>query len=192
MPSDKLETLAFADAARWEAWLAKHHARSPGIWLRIYKKPSGIASVTYAEALDAALAYGWIDGQKQRHDEASWLQRFTRRGARSAWSKLNTQRIERLIKAGKMHPAGLTVVKAAQGDGRWKVAYASPANAKPPQDFLARLNQNQQAKAFYKTLNKSNTYSIIYRLHSAKRPETRERRMHAILEMLQRGEKFHP
>lgn len=166
--------------------------RQRGIWLRIFKKDSGKTSITYAQALDQALCFGWIDGQKQAHDENSWLQKFTPRRAKSGWSKLNTQHVERLIKAGQMTQTGLEVVEAAKADGRWQAAYESSRNAAPPEDFLELLGKNEKANAFFASLNKANVYAIVYRLQTAKKPETRNRRMKIILEMLARGEKFHP
>ena len=162
------------------------------MWLRIAKKNAQASSVSYAEALDEALCYGWIDGQKQAHDHSSWLQWFGPRKARSGWSKNNTKHAQRLIKAGKMRAAGLKEIEAAKRDGRWKQAYASSAAAKPPRDFLQALAKNAKAKSFFETLEKRNKYAIIYRLQTAKKPETRAKRMQTILEMLDRGEKFHP
>jgi uncharacterized protein YdeI (YjbR/CyaY-like superfamily) len=186
-----METLAFKSSSDFRAWLTAHHLTCDGIWLRIYKKDSGQATVTYAEALDHALCFGWIDGQKNRYDELSFLQRFTPRRPRSGWSKLNTQHVDRLVKNGMMTPAGLKAVEAAKADGRWEAAYASPRNAEPPADFLKALNRDQQAKAFYATLSRANIFAIVYRLQTAKKTETRERRMQNILAMLSRGEKFH-
>jgi len=181
----------FKTQALWEKWLAKNHARSTGIWLRIYKKDSGVKTVTYAEALDEALCYGWIDGQKNSYDERSFVQRFTPRRARSIWSKINVGHVERLIKAGKMREAGQAQIDAAKADGRWQQAYDSHSSMTMPEDFLKELKKNKKAKAFFDTLNKTNLYSIAWRLQTAKRPETREKRMKAILEMLEKGEKFH-
>lgn len=189
-PSDE-PVLAFASPREWQAWLARQHAGSTGVWLRIYKKASGTASVTYAEALDVALCFGWIDSQKRPKDALSWLQRFGPRRARSGWSRINTRHAERLVKAGKMKPAGLREVEAAKADGRWQRAYDSPGAAAVPADFLAALSRNKKAKAFFEGLNKANTYAIAYRLQTAKRPETREKRMRDILAMLARGEEFH-
>ena len=182
----------FGSAADFREWLERNHAGSDGIWLRIFKKASDEKSLTYAEALDQALCYGWIDGQKKPFDGQSWLQRFTRRRATSAWSKTNTQHALRLIKAGAMTPAGLKAVEAAKADGRWKAAYASPRNARPPDDFLKELDKDKKARAFFETLNKANVFSIVYRLQTAKRPETREKRMKIILAMMAQGKKFHP
>lgn len=187
-----MQTLRFKSSADFRRWLEKNHARSDGIWLRLFKKDSGKKSLTRVEALDQALCYGWIDGQGKPFDELSWLQKFTPRHSRSGWSKINTQHVERLIKAGAMTPAGLEAVEAAKADGRWKAAYASPRNANPPEDFLRELAKNKKAKAFFATLNKTNVYSIVYRLQTAKKPETREKRMKMILAMMDQGQKFHP
>jgi len=186
-----MKTLAFKLAAEFRAWLANNHHEPAGIWLRIFKKDSGQKTVTYAEALDQALCFGWIDGQKKTFDEHSWIQRFTPRRARSGWSKINTQHVERLTIAGLMMPAGVKAVEAAKADGRWQAAYDSGRNAAPPEDFLAALGNNKKAKTFFETLNRANVYAIVYRLQTAKKPETRARRMENILAMLSRGEKFH-
>jgi uncharacterized protein YdeI (YjbR/CyaY-like superfamily) len=187
-----LKILRFKSALEFRSWLQKNHADSGGIWLRIFKRDSGEKSITYAEALDQALCYGWIDGQKQAHDARSWLQKFTLRRGKSGWSKLNTQHVERLIKAGQMAPAGLEAVETAKADGRWRAAYDSPRNAAPPEDFLKALGKDKKAKSFFETLNRANVYSIVYRLQTAKKPETRKKRIKMILAMLGRGEKFHP
>ena len=183
--------ISFTSSGDFRTWLATNHGKEGGIWLRIYKKDSSVATVTYAEALDQALCFGWIDGQKKPYDKRSWLQRFTPRRPRSGWSKNNTRHAERLIKSGDMTPAGLKEVTAAKADGRWKAAYDSFAKAAVLDDFLNQLAKNKKAKAFFKTLNKTNLYSIAYRLQTAKRPETREKRAREIIGMLARGEKFH-
>jgi uncharacterized protein YdeI (YjbR/CyaY-like superfamily) len=184
-------TLAFASPKAWEAWLARNHAKSTGIWLRIFKKGSGQRSVTYAEALDGALCYGWIDSQKRPGDDASWLQRFGPRRPRGGWSRINTRHVERLIAAGRMKAAGLEEVEAARQDGRWQRAYDSPSAATVPADFLKELAKDRKAQAFFEGLSRANVYAIAYRLQTAKKPETREKRMRAILAMLARGESFH-
>jgi uncharacterized protein YdeI (YjbR/CyaY-like superfamily) len=188
----RLQTVSFKSPAEFRSWLAKNHAQSDGIWMRIYKKGASELPVTYAQALDQALCYGWIDGQKQKFDQDSWLQRFTPRRPRSGWSKINTQHAERLMKFGEMTPAGLKAIEAAKLDGRWKAAYDSPRNAVPPDDFLRELNKNRKAKAFFETLNNSNTYAIVYRLQTAKKPETRTKRIQQFVAMLARNEKLHP
>lgn len=191
MAESRMKTFVFASSHDFRAWLAENHGRSDGMYLRIYKKDSGIPTVTYAEALDQALCFGWIDGQKQPCDEQSWLQKFTPRRPKSRWSKRNTEHAERLIKSGEMTPAGLREVEAAKADGRWNAAYDSFAAATVPDDFLKELARNKKAKALFETLNNTNVYSIAYRLQTAKKPETRAKRIHAIIEMLNRGEKFH-
>ena len=181
----------FTSSLDFRTWLAKNHSHSDGIWLRIYKKDTGVTSVTYSEAVDQAICFGWIDGQRKPNDKQSWLQKFTPRRPKSSWSKNNTQHAERLIKSGEIAPAGLKEVKAAKTDGRWKAAYDSFGNAAVPHDFLKELARNKKANAFFATLNRTNLYSITYRLQTAKKPETRERRIQAIIEKLARGEKFH-
>ena len=186
-----MKTLTFKSAAKFRSWLEKNHAVSEGIWLRIFKKDAGEQTVTYAEALDQSLCFGWIDGQKQARDASSWLQKFTPRRAKSGWSKMNIQHVERLIKTRQMTRAGLEAIEVAKADGRWQAAYDSPRNAVVPEDFLKSLDKDKKGKAFFQTLNKANIYSIVYRLQTAKKPETREKRKKLILEMLARGEKFH-
>lgn len=184
--------LAFESARQWESWLAKNHTASEDVWLRIYKKASGRPSLTYAEALDGALCYGWIDSQKKAGDGESWLQRFGPRRARSGWSRINTEHAERLIKAGRMKASGRREIEAAQKDGRWQRAYDSPGRAAIPADFLKALSRNKAARSFFETLNRANVYAIAYRLQTAKKAETRERRLRSIVAMLARGERFHP
>jgi len=182
---------SFRSSQELRAWLAKEHTRAAGLLLRIYKKESGVVSVTYAEALDQALCFGWIDGQKLPFDANSWVQKFTPRRSRSAWSKRNITHVDRLIRAGEMMPAGLKEVEAAKADGRWAAAYDSPANATVPPEFVKELARNPRAKQFFSTLNRANLYAIAYRLQTAKRPETKVKRIKLIIEMLARGEKFH-
>lgn len=188
---DTLPTIAFETAALFETWLAEHHNKSHGIWLKLFKKNSGIQSVTYAEALDAALCYGWIDGQKLAFDEQAWLQKFCPRRPKSIWSKINTGHVERLIREGRMQTAGLEAVAKARADGRWEKAYDSPGKAGIPEDFLEALSKNQAAEIFFKGLNKTNLYAIAFRLQTAKKEETRIKRMQNIIEMLAKGETFH-
>ena len=182
---------SFRSSKALRAWLAREHARAPGLLLRIYRKGSGVPSVTYAEALDQALCFGWIDGQKLPFDANSWVQKFTPRRVHSRWSKINVAHADRLIQAGQMTPAGLKEVETARGDGRWAAAYDSSTNATMPPEFIRELARNAKAKQFYATLDKTNRYSIAYRLQTAKRPETRIKRMKLIIDMLARGEKFH-
>jgi len=162
-----------------------------GLLLRIYKRDSGVVSISYAEALDQALCFGWIDGQKLPCDDKSWLQKFTPRRARSGWSRRNTEHVERLIQSGQMNPAGMREVLAAKGDGRWASAYDSPAKVSMPKEFLIELARNAQAKKFFSTLSKANLYAIAYRLQTAKKPETKSKRVRLIIDMLARGESFH-
>jgi uncharacterized protein YdeI (YjbR/CyaY-like superfamily) len=185
------EIIHFRSSSGFRKWLASNHRQSDGIWLRIFKNDSGEPTVTYADALDEALCFGWIDGQKQRHDDSSWRQRFTPRRPKSSWSKINTQHAQRLIRAGRMEAAGLAQIDAAKKDGRWTAAYDSPSKATFPEDFLAALSRNKKAEAFFESLNKANRYAIAYRLQTAKKPETKQRRMEMILAMLARGEAFH-
>src|SRR5258707_14910191 len=186
-----MKIISFTSSRDLRAWLAKNHSQSDGIWLRIYKKKSGEPTVTYAEALDQALCYGWIDGQKKPYDGQSWLQRFTPRRSKSPWSKKNTEHAQRLIASGEMAPTGMKEVEAAKADGRWSAAYEAFGKATVPEDFLQELARHKKAHAFFQTLNKTNLYSIVYRLQTAKKAETRERRLRAIIERLSRGEKFH-
>ena len=186
-----MKTLSFKSSRAFRAWLARNHARTEGILLRIYKKDSGVATVTYSQALDQALCFGWIDGQKLPGDDRSWLQKFTPRRSGSGWSKRNTGHAQRLIDSGEMTAAGLREINAAQADGRWKAAYDAFGGAAVPDDFLKELGRNRKAHAFFKTLNKTNLYSIVYRLQTAKKPETREKRKQEIIAMLARSEKFH-
>jgi uncharacterized protein YdeI (YjbR/CyaY-like superfamily) len=185
-----LPILEFKTAKTFETWLKKNHGTN-GLWLKIFKKNSGKKTVSYAEALDVALCYGWIDGQKQAHDEHAWLQKFSPRGTKSIWSKINIGHVERLIKEGRMRPAGLKAIEQAKADGRWEKAYDSPSKMTIPEDFLKELSKNKKAHAFFLSLNKTNLFSIGFRLQTAKKQETREKRMKAIIEMLAKGEKFH-
>ncbi len=187
-----MDTKAFKSAQDFRAWLEKNHAQAEGIWLRIYKKSSTEPSISYPEALVQALCFGWIDGQKKTYDHQSWVQKFTPRRPKGGWSKINTRHAERLIKSGEMSLAGLKEIKTAKADGRWSAAYDSFGNATVPEDFLKELAKDKKAAAFFRSLDKTNTYSITYRLQTARKPETRERRMKQILTMLAEGRKFHP
>ena len=191
MPAAEKPIIPFASAAAFRRWLKTNHAAHPGIWMKLAKKATGIASITYAEALDDALCYGWIDGQAKKFDEKHWLQKFTRRGPRSVWSRVNIGNVARLTAAGRMQPAGQAAVDAAKADGRWEQAYDSSASAEIPADFLAAVEKDAKAKAFLATLNKANRYAIYYRLTTAKKPETRARRFEQLLAMLKRAEKLH-
>ena len=188
---DNLPILFFETDMEWKKWLDKNHGSSKGVWLQIYKKDSNISSIDRAGSLDVALCYGWIDGQANSYDEESYLQRYSPRRPRSLWSKKNIDNVTRLIAQGKMKPAGMKEIEAAKADGRWEAAYDSPKNMQIPADFLKLLSKNPKAKKFYQTLNKTNLFSIGWRLQTARKPETREKRMKAIIEMLAKGEKFH-
>jgi uncharacterized protein YdeI (YjbR/CyaY-like superfamily) len=159
-----LPVILFEQPKDWAEWLDKHHGNAAGLWLRLAKKASGIQSITYQEALEVALCYGWIDGQKNSYDESSWLQKFTPRGAKSIWSKINREKAEKLIEDGQMKPAGLKAVEAAKQDGRWEAAYDSFSRATVPDDFQAELAKNPEAKAFFETLNRQNRYAILFRI----------------------------
>ena len=181
----------FASQAEWRAWLDANHAAERGVWLIFGKKKSGVETVNYAEALDVALCYGWIDGQSKSVDERTYLQKFTPRGKRSVWSKRNREHIERLIASGEMRPAGLAAVEAAKADGRWDRAYDSPANAEVPDDLMAALKKSAKARRFFDTLDGQNRYAILHRIQTAVRAETRARRIAHFVEMMERGEKIH-
>jgi uncharacterized protein YdeI (YjbR/CyaY-like superfamily) len=184
----ELPILPFASALLWEQWLFEHHSQLDGVWIKMAKKASGTASVTHDEALDVALCYGWIDGQRNTYDSRFFLQKFTPRRPKSLWSKRNIAKVAELTSEGRMQPAGLAEVEAAKQDGRWEAAYASPKQMVVPEDFLKALENNKPAQAFFRTLSKSNVYAIAWRLETAKQPETRQRRFDALLAMLERGE----
>jgi uncharacterized protein YdeI (YjbR/CyaY-like superfamily) len=190
--ADPLPVVAFDSTDSWEEWLAARHASEPGVWVRIAKAGSAMTSVSYSDALDIALCYGWIDGQKGALDERYWRQRFTPRTPRSRWSKINRERAEALIAAGRMRPAGQREVAAAQADGRWAAAYEGQKTATVPADLRAALDANPAADAFFATLNSINRYAILYRVQDAKRPATRAARIEKFVAMLERGEKIHP
>jgi len=175
----------------WEKWLSSHHDKPPGIWLKFAKKDSGVISTNHSGSLEVALCYGWIDSQSRSLDKNYYLQKFTPRKSRSIWSKINTEHIERLLKEGRMQPAGMLQVEAAKKDGRWDVAYDSPKNMTVPDEFLELLSTNKKAETFFKTLNKTNTLAIAFRIRTAKKEETRVSRMQVILLMLEKGEKFY-
>jgi uncharacterized protein YdeI (YjbR/CyaY-like superfamily) len=181
----------FRNARAFETWLRKHHARSDGLWLKIAKRGAAEPSVTYAEAVEIALCWGWIDGQKKGLDHAHFLQRFTPRRARSIWSKTNVEKVATLIAAGRMQPPGLAQVEAAKADGRWARAYDGPRTAEVPADLLAALRAAPKAAAFFATLNATNRYAVLWRIQTAVKPETRARRIARLVEMLGRGEAIH-
>ena len=184
--------VGFATTDAWSAWLCSHHASSKGVWLKIAKKGGPSTSITYAEALEEALAWGWIDGQKGKLDDTWWLQRFTPRGARSIWSKVNRQKALGLVEAGRMQPPGLAEVERAKRDGRWDAAYESQSRASVPPDLAKALAANPRAARFFETLESHNRYAVLFRVHTAKKPETRAMRIEKFVAMLARHEKLHP
>jgi len=188
----ELEELLVPDAAGWRAWLDRHHAGHPGVWLVLHKKGGRTTSLTYAEALDEALCFGWIDGQIGRRDDDSYRQRFTPRRPRSVWSARNVEHVARLIESGRMRPGGLAAVDAAKADGRWQAAYPGQAEAQIPPDLGQALAANPAAAAAFEQLDSANRYAIVYRLNAVKRPETRERKLAEYVDMLVRGETIHP
>jgi uncharacterized protein YdeI (YjbR/CyaY-like superfamily) len=188
----ELPIMPFASREAWEAWLAEEHAASDGLWLKIAKKGSGIESVTFAEALDVALCYGWIDSQRAGYDERFFLQRFTPRKPRSKWSQVNREKVAKLIEAGRMKPAGLREVERAKADGRWDAAYEPQSAARVPDDLSLELERNEGAREFFETLNSTNRYAILHRIQDAKKPETRARRIAKYVAMLAEGKKLYP
>ena len=188
----ELSVKVFKSQKAWKAWLDKNHAKSEGVWLQIAKKAGKAKTVTYAEAVEAALCYGWIDGQGKGLDESAWLQRFTPRGPRSIWSKINRQRAEELIASGRMQPSGLAAIERAKQNGQWDSAYDSHRTAVVPGDWQAALNANAKAKAFFATLDSANRYAILFRLQTAKKAETRARRIAQFVHMLENHEKIYP
>jgi uncharacterized protein YdeI (YjbR/CyaY-like superfamily) len=186
--STELLILPFESKKKFAEWLAKNHDKSAGLWLKIAKKAAGISTVTYLEALDVALCYGWIDGQKGSFDEQYFLQKFTPRRPKSIWSKINVEKVAGLIASGEMKPAGLKAVEAAKQDGRWAAAYSSQKNIVVPADFQSALGKNKKAKAFFETLTSAKRYSFLFRIETAKKVETREKRIRQFVEMLERGE----
>ncbi len=189
--SDDLPIELFPDAASFAAWLREHHASSPGAWLQLAKKTGALRSLSYVEAVEVGLCWGWIDGQKQTHDATSWLQRFTRRGRKSLWSAINRDRALALIADGRMQAPGLVEVERAQADGRWQAAYAPASRAEPPEDFKAALAADPQAAAGFAALDAANRYAMLFRLQNAKKPETRARNLTKFIAMLRSGEKLH-
>jgi uncharacterized protein YdeI (YjbR/CyaY-like superfamily) len=183
---------SFASQETWERWLDRNHGNEEGVWLKVAKKSSGTRTVTVPEALEIALCYGWIDGQRKALDEDYFLQRFTPRRVRSRWSKINRDSATALIERGRMRPAGLAEVERAKADGRWAAAYDSPSKIQPTPELLAALEASPKAKALFEELDSQNRYAILYRVHDAKRPETRTRRIEKFVEMLSRGETPYP
>jgi uncharacterized protein YdeI (YjbR/CyaY-like superfamily) len=188
----ELPVLPFPTSRAWAAWLTRNHATAAGVWIEFAKKASGIRSIYYPEALEIALCFGWIDGQSKRVDDAWFVQRFTPRGSRSLWSKINCDKATALIAAGKMKPAGLAEVERARKDGRWAQAYDSPSRASVPDDLAAAMAGNARASAFFATLDATNRYAILHRVQTAKKPETRARRIADFVKMLSRREKLYP
>jgi uncharacterized protein YdeI (YjbR/CyaY-like superfamily) len=181
----------FASAKTWERWLARHHATAPGLWLKIAKKGSGVVTVDITDAIEVALCYGWIDGLRHGHDATYFRQRFTPRKPRSKWSQINRDRVEALIAAGRMRPAGQAQVDAAKADGRWDAAYAGSRTIEVPDDLMKALRRNAEARRAFAALDSANRYAILFRIHDAKRPETRARRIEQFVTMLEEGRTIH-
>ena len=190
-PDDK-PILDFRKKSDWTKWLEKNHDRSSGVWLRMAKKDSGLTSISRSDALDGALCYGWIDGQARSEGDATWLQKYTPRTKRSMWSKINREKVKVLIESGDMRPAGQAEIERAKNDGRWDAAYDSSKTIVVPDDLNAEFAKNKKAKAFFETLDSRNRYAVLFRIHNAKKAETREKRIKQFVEMLTRGEKIYP
>ncbi len=191
-PPADLPVLLFDGPDAWAAWLDAHHASAPGVWLRLAKQGGGLRSLSYAEAVDAALCYGWIDSQKRRYDEASWVQKFSPRGAKSIWSKINRAKVDALVAAGRMRAAGLRAVEQAKADGRWDAAYDSPRNAAVPDDLRAALDGTPGAAAAFAALDGANRYAVLFRVHGAKTPAARAAKIAALVAMLASGGTIYP
>ncbi|MBT2301584.1 YdeI/OmpD-associated family protein [Variovorax paradoxus] len=191
MTASEEASLFFETAAQWKRWLATHHATSAGVWLHLAKKDSSERSVSYAEAVEEALCQGWIDGRKKADDDSFWLQRFTPRSARSVWSKINRDKAIKLVKEKRMLPAGKAEIDRAKKDGRWEAAYDGARTSAIPLDLKAALDADRRAAAFFETLDAANRYAILWRLQTAKKAETRERRLVQFVAMLARHEKIH-
>ena len=189
--ADELPILLFATPAELESWLERNHDSAAGVWLKIAKKGAAEPSVTYAEAVELGLCFGWIDSQKRSFDERHFLQRFTPRRPRGRWSRINREKAEGLIAAGRIRPAGMAEVEAARADGRWEAAYEGQRSAEVPDDLRRELDANAAAREFFEALDSANRYAVIYRLNDARKPETRERRLRKFVAMLERGEKIH-
>lgn len=188
----ELPILLFADQPSWEAWLEQNHATSSGVRLRLAKKQADIVTLSYQEALESSLCYGWIDSRKEAYDESTWLQRFTPRGAKSVWSKVNKDKAEALIASGRMRPHGFRAIEAAKLAGQWDKAYEPQSRAAVPDDLQSELDRNPKAKAFFETLDSRNRYAVLFRIHNAKKTETRAKRIQQFVAMLERGEKIYP
>jgi len=190
--ADNLPIIAFATQQDWEEWLKEHHVDTRGVWLKIAKKDAGIPSVSYPEALEEALCYGWIDGQKATFDAQYYLQKFTPRRPKSIWSKVNCDKVAALLALGRMRAAGIRQVELAKADGRWEAAYDSQSKMTVPDDFQQELDNNEKAKEFFNTLNSVNRYAILFRIQTAKKPETRSARISKFIEMLSNNQKIYP
>jgi uncharacterized protein YdeI (YjbR/CyaY-like superfamily) len=186
-----MEIKAFKSKETWAAWLEKNHRKHPGLWLRLAKKGSPLPSVSYAEALEVALCFGWIDGQKKPESEQAWLQRFLPRSSKSIWSKINREKALALQANGRMKAAGLEAIENARQNGRWDAAYDSPSGATVPADFAAALGGNPPARAFFEKLDRANRYAFLWRIQTVKRAETRVRKIEEFIAMLEKGEKLH-
>jgi uncharacterized protein YdeI (YjbR/CyaY-like superfamily) len=192
VPEDDLPVMSFSSQDEWETWLADRHETAAGLWLKIAKKDAGPPTVSYQEAIVVALCFGWIDGQKRALDDVHWLQRFTPRRPRSRWSRINRDKAQELIEAGRMRPAGLREVELARADGRWDAAYAGQRTIEVPPDLAEALAGNEAARTFFATLTGANRYAVLYRINDAKRPETRARRIATYVAMLADGKTLHP
>ncbi|SEB51337.1 YdeI/OmpD-associated family protein [Paenibacillus sp. GP183] len=190
--SNEIPHMFFGDQQSFENWLENNHDTSLRIRLQIAKKNSGVVSVSYDEALESALCYGWVDSQKEKFDDKMWVQRFGPRGAKSIWSKINKEKAELLIKNGRMKPSGFKVIEAAKQNGLWDKAYESQSNASMPEDFAIELERNVKEKAFYDKLDRQNKYAILFRIHNVKKQETRAKRIQQFVLMLEKGEKIYP
>ncbi|HEV7507478.1 MAG TPA: YdeI/OmpD-associated family protein [Thermoanaerobaculia bacterium] len=191
-PPGNLPIVDFESQSDWTNWLAENHAKSAGVWLRLAKKNSGVQSISYDEAIESALCFGWIDGQKKGYDEATWLQKMTPRGPRSIWSKINRDKAEVLIASGRVKPAGLEAIERAKQGGQWDAAYDSQSGSTVPPDLQVELDKSKAARDFFATLNSVNRYAILHRIQTAMKPETRAKRIQKFIEMLKRKEKIHP
>lgn len=190
-PKNANQIRLFATTGAWKTWLEKNHRKSPGLWMRLAKKGSGLHSITYAEALEAALCYGWIDGQKRGQSDEAWLQRFLPRSAKSIWSKINREKAQTLIANGRMQSAGLEVIDTAKKCGSWDAAYDSPKSSKIPPDFQSALDANPTAFEFFEDLDSANRYAVLFRIQTVKKAETRSRKIVEFVEMLKRHERIH-
>lgn len=187
----EFEICLFSTQEEWEIWLQENHSISPGVWVKIAKKGCAVSSVSYDEALNGALCYGWIDSRKEKFDECFWLQRFTPRRSKSPWSAINRGKVEELLKQGKIRPAGMVEIEKARQDGRWEAAYPSQSQAEIPEDLRKALDEHPAAREFFETLNRVNRFAILYRLRSAKKAETRQKRLAMFIQMLSEQRKIY-